>query len=207
MDASYWIWIEISTFFNLSLVWRILPFTMNTSSQTINFHQTLHLLVIIERQKRLYTLSNLILYLIKQYQRNDEHRSLSRMRAIGKYQLSRLDREKRHPWIYIKFSLGRHLLKNVFVRLKIFLVSYQIFSLSNWCYRLIVTLGDIHYNYFTEILPNISSLYTSKPNFLTCFHLNHKLSVLHHNRKNDRLILTFSLFFQKSKSKRKKITK
>ena len=70
---------------------------MNTNSQTINFHQTLHLLVIIERQKRLDTLSNLILYIIKQYQRNDEHHSLSCMRAMCDHQLSQLDRKRRYP--------------------------------------------------------------------------------------------------------------
>ncbi|RGM49501.1 hypothetical protein DXC09_09255 [Streptococcus vestibularis] len=41
-----------------------------------------HLLVSIERQNRLDTLPNLIIYLIKQYQLNDVKLSLSCMRAM-----------------------------------------------------------------------------------------------------------------------------
>ena len=45
------------------------------SSRVFNrsVYQVFHLLVFIERQRRLDTLSNLILYLIKQYQLNDVH--------------------------------------------------------------------------------------------------------------------------------------
>ena len=60
------------------------------SSRVFNrsVYQVFHLLVFIERQKRLDTLSNLILYLIKQYRRNGEHHSLSCMKAMCDHRLS-----------------------------------------------------------------------------------------------------------------------